>query len=148
MELLSIADYIIISPCGFSIERTHDELERLNMLGMKEWQDLPAVKNGRIAIADGNKYFNRSSVASILGTAEIVAEIVIANENGDGELKGMYGHHGTRWVKLDELSTFCKREGAESVRKEVKLAQGALSEHHVRSSTETMKNDIEYHSSA
>jgi iron complex transport system substrate-binding protein len=63
IELLSTADYIIISPCGFSIERSHEDLKNIKLLESKEWQDLPAVKNGRVAIADGNKCFNRSSVA-------------------------------------------------------------------------------------
>ena len=36
------------------------------------------------------EHFNRSSVASILGSAEIVAEFI------HPELCGMYGHHGTR----------------------------------------------------
>ena len=118
IELLSNADYIILGPCGFSIERTNEELNAIKLLESEEWQSLPAVKNGRVAIADGNKYFNRSSVASILGSAEIVAEII------HSELRGMYGHHGTRWVRLEELSAFCSRTGAEAARKEVVLAEG------------------------
>ena len=116
IDLLSIADVIILSPCGFSIERTHAELASSNILTSLGWNDLPAVKNGRVAIADGNKYFNRSSVASIIGTTEIIAEII------HPELCGMYGHHGERWVRLNELSTFCSRVGAEDVKKHVVLA--------------------------
>jgi len=84
ISLLSNVDYIIISPCGFSIERTNEELNNIGLLDTNEWRDLPAVKNGRVAICDGNKYFNRSSVASILGTSEMVAEII------HPELCGMY----------------------------------------------------------
>lgn len=116
IELLSNADYIILGPCGFSIERTNKELNTIKLLETQQWQSLPAVRNGRVAIADGNKYFNRSSVASILGSAEIVAEVI------HPELRGMYGHHGTRWVCLEELRAFCSRNGAESARKEVVLA--------------------------
>ena len=76
ISLLSNVEYIVISPCGFSIERTNEELNNIGILDTKEWQDLPAVKEGRVAICDGNKYFNRSSVASILGTTEMVAEII------------------------------------------------------------------------
>jgi len=76
ISLLSNVDYIVISPCGFSIERTNEELNNIGILNSKEWKDLPAVKEGRVAICDGNKYFNRSSVASILGTTEMVAEII------------------------------------------------------------------------
>lgn len=60
------------------------------LLESNDWLDLPAVKAGRVAVADGNKYYNRSSVASILGTAEMVAEFA------HPELRGAYGHHGTR----------------------------------------------------
>ena len=133
IELLSTADYIIISPCGFSIERTYEELKNLKLLESKEWLDLPAVKNGRVAIADGNKYFNRSSVASILGTAEIVAEAI------HPELRGMYGHHGDRWVRLEELSSFCGRPGAEPSKKEIVLAEGVAEE------VKAESNDFEYH---
>jgi len=87
-------------------------------LEFEEWQSLPAVRSGRVAITDGNKYFNRSSVASILGSAEIVAEFI------HPELCGMYGHHGTRWVRLEELSSFCSRNGVEEIRKDVVLAEG------------------------
>ena len=120
IELLSNADYIILGPCGFSIERTNEELKSIKLLESQQWQSLPAVRNGRVAIADGNKYFNRSSVASILGSAEIVAEFI------HPELRGMYGHHGTRWVRLEELSAFCSRNGADSARKEVVLAEGVV----------------------
>jgi len=118
IDLLANADYIILGPCGFSIERTNKELSVVTLLESKEWQNLPAVRSGRVAIADGNKYFNRASVASILGTAEIIAECI------HPELRGMYGHHGTRWVRLEELSDFCSREGAEPARKEIALAEG------------------------
>lgn len=118
VELLSNVDYVILAPCGFSIERTYDELKAINLLQTKEWQDLPPVKNRRVAISDGNKYFNRSSVASILATTEIVAEIIYQ------ELRGMFGHHGAKWVLLDELSSYCSRKGAEPPRKEIVLAQG------------------------
>lgn len=118
IELLSNADYIVLGPCGFSIERTNEELKAIKLLESEEWQKLPAVRSGRVGIADGNKYFNRSSVASILGSAEIVAEFI------HPELCGMYGHHGTRWVRLEELSAFCSRSGAEAAKKEVVLAEG------------------------
>lgn len=140
IELLSTADYIIISPCGFRIERTHEDIKQLKLLESKEWLDLPAVKNRRVAIADGNKYFNRSSVASILGTAEIVAEFI------HSELRGMYGHHGARWVRLEELSAFCERVGAEPAKKEIVLAEGVAQKVEAESNTSknhaTSKNSV------
>jgi iron complex transport system substrate-binding protein len=66
-------DYIIVAPCGFDLERSTREaavLERLT-----DWFNLSAVRSGRVAFADGNKYFNRSGV-TIVETAEILAEIL------------------------------------------------------------------------
>merc|ERR1719440_791894 len=100
---LSNADIIVIAPCGFSIELTASELAGLDLLQSAEWQGLDAVQSGRVAVADGNLYFNRSS-CGVVETAEIVAEA--AHE----DLCGLFGHHGRHWVRLAELATFCARE--------------------------------------
>lgn len=112
---LSHADVILIAPCGFSIERTHAELQSLNLLESAEWQALPAVQRGAVAVADGNLYFNRSS-CGVLEAAEMVAEIV------HDDLRGLFGHHGNRWVRLSELEAYCAREGAPPPTKKVVIA--------------------------
>lgn len=115
-SLLSDADVIILAPCGFSLERTHAELGALELIKSAEWQALPAVRAGRVAVADGNLYFNRSSCC-VLETAEITAEIV------HPALTGLFGHHGKRWVRLvDELAAFCEREGASPPTKRCDIA--------------------------
>ena len=101
---LSNAEIIVIAPCGFSIERTASEVAGLNLLQSAEWQGLDAVKRGRVYVADGNLYFNRSS-CGVVETAEMVAEMARP------DLKGLWGHHGKHWVALDELEAFCGREG-------------------------------------
>ena len=58
---LSGASVILLAPCGFSIERTHSELQSLGIYQSAEWRGLPAVRAGRVYVADGNLYFNRSS---------------------------------------------------------------------------------------
>lgn len=58
---LAGAAMLVVAPCGFSIERTHAELEMLKLRTNPEWLRLPAVRTGRVYVADGNKYFNRSS---------------------------------------------------------------------------------------
>lgn len=115
LAALREADVILLAPCGFSIERTHAELASLKLLDNAEWQALPAVRRGSVAVADGNLYFNRSS-CGILHTAEIVAEIAHT------ELAGLFGHHGRHWVSLEELAAFCRREGAASPTKVVQVA--------------------------
>ena len=99
LSRLSEADVILLAPCGFSIERTHAELAALSMLASAEWLALPAVQRGAVGVADGNLYFNRSS-CGVLETAEIVAELA------HDELRGLFGHHGRRWVRLSELDAF------------------------------------------
>jgi iron complex transport system substrate-binding protein len=50
-------DFLIISACGFSIDRTEAELAPI--LDRREWQDLRAVRNGQVAVTDGSAYFSR-----------------------------------------------------------------------------------------
>jgi iron complex transport system substrate-binding protein len=66
-------DYIVVAPCGFDLDRTMREAAVLECL--PGWFDLAAVRNGRVAFADGNKYFNRSGM-TIVETVEVLAEIL------------------------------------------------------------------------
>ena len=84
-------------------------------------QALPAVRAGNVAVADGNRYFNRSS-CGVLETAEMVAEIA------HSPLRGMWGHHGHRWVRLPELASFCERDGAAAPTKRVEVAPAAAAD--------------------
>lgn len=70
-------DHLIVAPCGFDVSRTLREMPTLEAL--PGWADLRAVRTGRVAVADGNEFFNRSGT-SIVETVEIIAEIV----HGDG----------------------------------------------------------------
>jgi iron complex transport system substrate-binding protein len=66
-------DYLIVAPCGFDLDRTLREVSVLETL--PGWSTLRAVRDGRVAFADGNRYFNRSGV-TIVETTEILAEIL------------------------------------------------------------------------
>jgi iron complex transport system substrate-binding protein len=59
-------EFLIVAPCGFDLERTVREAASIEW-----WKKLRA----RIAVADGNMYFNRSGM-TVSQTAEIVAEIL------------------------------------------------------------------------
>jgi iron complex transport system substrate-binding protein len=48
---------IVIACCGFTVERTLQDLPALERL--PGWNDLPAVQRGAVFIADGNAYFSR-----------------------------------------------------------------------------------------
>jgi iron complex transport system substrate-binding protein len=66
-------EWLVIAPCGFDLERTVREAPTLEAL--PGWFDLRAVGQGKVALADGNKYFNRSGT-TIVETVEILAEIL------------------------------------------------------------------------
>jgi len=66
-------EYLIVAPCGFNLERA--ESERAVLEQHPWWRDLRAVRNGNVAFADGNLFFNRSGM-TISQSAEILAEIV------------------------------------------------------------------------
>jgi iron complex transport system substrate-binding protein len=48
---------IVIACCGFTVERTLQDMPILEQ--MPGWDSLPAVRRGNIFIADGNAYFSR-----------------------------------------------------------------------------------------
>ncbi len=72
-------DLIVVSPCGFDVARSLTEMPALAVQPV--WRGLRAVREGRVAVADGNKYFNRPS-PSVAQTAEILADIAAHFESG------------------------------------------------------------------
>ena len=82
-------DVIFVSPCGFDIARTLQEMHLFS--GKVEWKSLKAVAAERVFVADGNQYFNRPGPR--LGESlEILAEIIHPNVFH-------FGHEGTGWVR-------------------------------------------------
>lgn len=66
-------EVIIIAPCGFSLEQTKRQLHWLTE--RSEWTGLPAVQAGRVYVADGVAYFNRSG-PRIIESLEILAAMI------------------------------------------------------------------------
>ncbi len=65
-------DVIVISPCGYDISKTKQELP---VLTSKEgWSELKAVQNQRVYLADGNQFFNRPG-PRLVESLEMLAEI-------------------------------------------------------------------------
>jgi iron complex transport system substrate-binding protein len=86
-------EYLIVAPCGFNLERSLRELAVLEQYPW--WSELQAVRNGNVAFADGNLFFNRSGM-TISQTAEIIAEI----------LHGIsFGAAGVHWRRIDAQAT-------------------------------------------
>lgn len=82
-------DWLVVAPCGFDLARTRREVGVLEAL--PGWFELRAVRNGKVALADGNAYFNRSGT-TIVETVEILAEILHGYPAG---------HRGRSWELHD-----------------------------------------------
>ncbi len=66
-------EIIILMPCGFTVERTLEELDLLYQ--RPGWNELPAIKEGRLFAVNGHAYFNRSGPRLVDGL-EILAQII------------------------------------------------------------------------
>jgi iron complex transport system substrate-binding protein len=66
-------DVIVIMPCGCKIPQTQADLPALT--AHPQWRDLPAVRNNKVFVADGNAYYNRPG-PRIVESVEMLAEIL------------------------------------------------------------------------
>ena len=80
-------EVLVVAPCGFGLERTAGELPQL--AAQPGWAELPAVRAGRVYIADGNLYFNRSG-PTVFETIDLLAEML-----HPGQFPAR--HEGTAW---------------------------------------------------
>ena len=83
-------EFIVVMPCGFSIERTLKEIDTLMQL--PGFTDMQAVKNNQLFIADGNQYFNRPG-PRIVDSIEILAEIMRPKQFA-------FGYEGEGWIRF------------------------------------------------
>jgi len=92
-SILTAADpeIILIAPSGFSISRT---LQEIHLLAEQPgWNELNAVVNNQVYIADGSQYFNRPGLRSV-DSIEILAEILNPKQFA-------FGYEGEGWIKFD-----------------------------------------------
>jgi len=66
-------DVLVLSPCGFTLERTMVDLPLLQQ--HPAWHSLSAVRNGRVYAMDGNAYLNRSG-PRLVESAELLARVL------------------------------------------------------------------------
>jgi iron complex transport system substrate-binding protein len=66
-------EVLIVAPCGFNLERSMVEARRL--VELPGFQELPAVKQGRAFVVDGNAYLNRSG-PRLFDSLEILAHLI------------------------------------------------------------------------
>ena len=83
-------DILVLMPCGFSIQRTLQEINLL--IDLPGWSDLKAVQNQKIFVVDGNQYFNRSG-PRITDSIELMAEIINPKQF-------VFGYEGNGWLNF------------------------------------------------
>ena len=86
---------IIALPCGFDLRTTRVEMDRSSQL-LRRWNELKAVREGRVFLADGNQYFNRPG-PRLVESLEIFAEILHPT-------RFAFGHEGTGWQRYLPLA--------------------------------------------
>ncbi|PYM15938.1 MAG: hypothetical protein DMD81_13775 [Candidatus Rokuibacteriota bacterium] len=80
-ELMALdPDVVLITPCGFPLQRTLDELELFR--ASLPWESWRAPRDGRVYVADGNAFFNRPG-PRIVESLEILAACVHPEAFGD-----------------------------------------------------------------
>ena len=66
-------DVLALMPCGFTVDETRRDLHYLTEHSV--WEDLAAVQNERVALLDGNAYFNRSG-PRLYRAIEVLASVL------------------------------------------------------------------------
>jgi len=82
-------EVIVVSPCGFDIARTMQEMALLS--NRPEWPELKAVQARRVYVADGNQFFNRPG-PRVMESLEIMAEMLHPGTFS-------FGYEGSGWVR-------------------------------------------------
>ena len=93
-------DVILLSPCGFDIERTLADVPILQ--AEPRWSSLKAVRREQVFVADGNQFFNRPG-PRLAESVEILAEILHPDRFD-------FGHKGEAWAPVPQT----ERRGGES----------------------------------
>ncbi len=83
-------DVVVALPCGFDLPRTRAEM--VAMTARPGWGDLRAVREGRVAVCDGNAFFNRPG-PRLVESAEVLAEVLHPEAV-------RFGHEGVAWAWL------------------------------------------------
>lgn len=66
-------EIIIVAPCGYDLQRAHQSMSDLVVL--PGWEDVTAVRNKQVWLADGNALFNRSG-PRLIETLELLAYVI------------------------------------------------------------------------
>lgn len=69
-------EVVLISCCGFTAERTVQEAAVLRRV--EGWDELPAVRDGRVYVTDGTSYFSRPG-PRLVDSLELLAHVIHPN---------------------------------------------------------------------
>lgn len=83
-------DIIVLMPEGFSMDRSVKEAGRF--LTQADFNNLKAIKNNRLYIADSSKYFYQPA-RELVDSIEILAEIINPKQF-------VFGYEGEGWMKF------------------------------------------------
>jgi iron complex transport system substrate-binding protein len=67
-------EVIVLACCGYTIEQTLVDARRLHAL--PGWNELPAVRGGRVYVTDGSQYFSRPG-PRLVDSLEILAHVIL-----------------------------------------------------------------------
>lgn len=74
-------DVVLVTPCGFDIKRTMQEMHLL--LDNQQFNSMTCVKNRRVYVADGNQFFNRPG-PRIVESMQMLAEMLYPQHYSSG----------------------------------------------------------------
>jgi iron complex transport system substrate-binding protein len=84
-------DVVVAMPCGFDLPRAQAEIATLT--SWASWPSMKAVRYGRVALTDGNAFFNRPG-PRLAESAQILAEILHPEY-------AAFGHAGRTWTLFE-----------------------------------------------
>jgi iron complex transport system substrate-binding protein len=83
-------DVVVVSPCGFDLERTRNEMQALT--DQPDWRALSAARKGQVYLTDGHHFFNRPG-PRLVESLEILSEVL-------HPARGGARHRGEAWMPL------------------------------------------------
>ncbi len=89
---------ILVIPCGFGLQRAMEEFKALPPMPAG-WDDIFAVRMGRLYAVDGNAYFNRTG-PRMVDSLELMAEL-LHPEKFAGWFKDRPRRQAARQIRLD-----------------------------------------------
>ncbi|HXT12865.1 MAG TPA: cysteine-rich CWC family protein [Candidatus Angelobacter sp.] len=104
-------EVLIVSPCGFGIERAVDLARKL--IQKPGWNDLPAVQNGRVFAVDANAYFARPGPRVVDGVELLASLIHPELFDWPGPAKAFQKISGSKTASRDVCVKRCSRCGDE-----------------------------------